>query len=338
MKIESGSELYKSQAQTILEIFDDIFSPEKEYQLSCTIKITPDIRRDIYLLSSEKEKKHFDSFGVPDFNGFLIQPSSDDLAFTILIAEKQFADSQYVHTLIHELVHLHDYFRYYKEHGNLNIKSPAEQDKYFFREFYYWSEFHAKRTGNLIFAIYRYRVEYNLEAPPDGKYSFAIDFQTKGLEESLDRFLSNNSPERRNDLFWDFVYTLIGYYGRLSIAASEDPAAIPDPSFPRDKIHKAFGKAAIELFPLLKSMDSYEKALASWPSLKSLFDQIINNLNYDLSPWSIFEANLRDQLSTLHNQIQNLAQSLNQMTSISSFLKKESNISPSSERDGNKPR
>jgi hypothetical protein len=140
---------------------------------------------------------------------------------------------------------------------------------------------------------------------------------------------------RRNDLFWNFVYTLIGYYGRLSIFGSEDPAAIPDPSFPRDKIHKAFGKPAIDLFPLLKSMDTYEKALPSLPSLKSLFNQIINKLNYDVSPWSIFEANLKDQFSPIYNQIQGLVQSLSQLTSLNSFLKKES---PLSKPDNNKPR
>ena len=301
MNIESSSELYKSQAQKLFEILNSVFKDEAGHYPSCTIKITPDIRRDIYLFSSEKEKKHFDSFGVPDFNGFLIQPSSEDLAFIILIAEKQFADSQYVHTLIHEIVHLHDYFRYYKDNGNLNIKSTAEQDKCYFREFYYWSEFHAKSVGILVYAIYTYHVEYKLEPPLDGKYSLAIDFQTNALEESLVCFLSNSLPGRRNDLFWDFIYTLVGYYGRLSIVDFKGPEAIPDPSFPRDKMLKSFGKPVIDLFALLKSMDTYEKAIPCLPSLKSLFDQIINKLNYDIFPWSISEANLRDRLSTLHN-------------------------------------
>jgi hypothetical protein len=336
MKIEGGSELYKSQAKTILEIFNSVFQPEKEP--SCTIKITPDIKRDIYLLSSEKEKKYYESFGVPDFNGFLSQPSPEDLAFIILVAEKQFADSQHVHTLIHELVHLHDYFRYYKENGNLCIKSKAEQDKCYYREFYYWSEFHAKSVGILIYAIYTYRIEYNLEAPPDGKYSFVLDFQTKALEESLDCFLSNSSPERRNDLFWDFVRNLVSYYGRLSIVDSKEPGAIPDPSFPRDKILKSFGKPAIDFFPLLKSMDSYEKAIPRLPLLKALFDQIIDKLNYVLSPWSIFDANLRDQIITLHSLIQNITQPLSQRTSMSFFIKKESNNSSSTERDSDKRR
>jgi hypothetical protein len=292
MKIDGGSELYQSQAQTILEIFNALCQPERNLESSCIIKITPDLKKDIYLFSSEKDKIRYDACGVPDLNGLLAQPLSDDLVFTILISEKQFADSQYIHTLIHELVHFHDYYRYYKENGNLYIKNVQEQDKHYFREFYCWSEFHAKSVGTHIFAIYTYHVEYELEVPPDGKYSMQIDPQTKTVEDSLDCFLSNKLPEKRNDLFWKFVYSLVGYYGRLSIDDVKNPAVIRDPSFPREKLLKAFGKPVIELFPLLKGMNTYEKALSGLPSLKSLFDQITRKLNNDVVRW-FFGGNVR---------------------------------------------
>ena len=254
MNVESSSDLYRRQTEAVIEFFTCSFNLGAEFSLSCPIKICPNIKNDIYRLSSDDHKRKFDITGIPNLNGYLVQPRSDELDFTILISEKQFIDSQYVHTIVHELVHLNDYFRYYQENGNLSIRGSAEQDKAFYREFFYWSEFHAKRIGFIVYAIYKYHIEDELEAPPNGKYEFSIDFQTKSIIDSLDRFLSNTLPALRNDLFWDFISALIGYYGRQSVPDTEDPAMILDEAFPRDKLIKTFGKPVIELFPLLRTM------------------------------------------------------------------------------------
>jgi len=315
MNIESSSELYRHQAETAIDFFTSSFNLGADYSLSCPIKICPDIKKDIYRLSSDDHKRKFDITGVPDLNGYLVQPKSDELDFIILISEKQFIDLQYIHTIVHELVHLNDYFRYYQKNGNLSIRGSAEQNKAYYREFYYWSEFHAKRIGFIVYAIYKYRIEAELEAPPNDKYEFIIDFQTKSIIDSLDRFLSNTLPALRNDLFWDFISTLIGYYGRQSVPDTEDPAMILDEAFPRDKLIKTFGNPVIDLFPLLRVMDTYEKAIPRLPSLNTHLESIITKLNTDISPWSYLETIMHSQLPSIYEQLQDMVHSLNNLPS-----------------------
>jgi hypothetical protein len=323
MILDGSCEPHRAKIELVLELVSAMFLGRGD--LPGMIKVSPDIKKDIYFLSPKGNRAYYDLHGVQEFSGFLVPPLTDDLRFTILIAERQFADFQYARTLAHELAHLQDYFRYYSENGNLGIKSPEEQARRYYREFYYWSEFHARRAGISFGSIYSWHFEYNLDLPPDGNYSMTIDLQTKGLEDALDRFLSNRASESANDLFWGVVAALVCYYARLSLNNAIGLDSIPDLTFPREKLAGAFGVPILALFPLLKSMRTYEEAVSSLPSLKSLFDRITAKLNADY-PWSFLRSTYLDQLSAVQDEMRKAVESVGRTTSIADAFKSYADV------------
>ncbi len=246
-----------------------------------------------------------------ELNGCLIPPESSDLPFIILIAERQFKDSQYIHTLIHELMHLIDYYQFIEDNGNPNAKSPEELKRVYHWEFQCWAEFHAKQVGFWFYCIYRW-CECGNELPPDGRLTFEnVDWQAKSVEEPLDRFLAGRSSASANNLLWDLVLALVNYYARMSVAEYADINSFPDPAFPREKLVKALGEHALELFPLLKRMRAYTEAVPLLPSLSALFDKIVTKLNED-SPFSVLRSIQFDQFQAIQEQMRKLVESMTQ--------------------------
>lgn len=300
MTLDESCELHKGKIESIIDAFSSL-APEIK-GIGCTIKVAGQDER------------------LGDLNGRMIAPYSDGLTFTILIAERQFKDSQYVHTLIHELVHLIDYSQFVKAHGNPNAMNPREKEEAHSWEFHLWAEYHAKQVGFWFFGIYRW-YECGNETPPDGRYSFEeVDWQAKSVEEPLSRLLASRFSPEANKHLWDTILALVNYYARLSIAEGVNEDSIPDPAFPRDKLVAAFGSPALELFPLLRRMRCYDEAIPLLPSLSALFDKIIARLNAE-SQWSALRSIQFDQLSDVQEQMRKIVESFAQVAPMAEAIK-----------------
>jgi hypothetical protein len=329
MVIDDSCDPYRAKIEWMFEFFSKVFPGTKDFP--CTIKMTADIEKDFLLLSPNRNEAPSGARDLKNFNGILIPSASDNPYFTLLIAERQFVDSQHVHTLAHELAHLQDYSRFFEENGNLNTRSKEEQNRLHYWEFYCWSEFHAKRVGLWFYSIYTWYFEHGLDMPPDDRYSFAIDPQTKSVQEPLDRFLAGRASASANDLLWDLVIALVGYYARLSLDEAIDQDSIPDPAFPREGLVLALGQPALELFKMLKGMRTYEEAIPALSSLNVLFGKITAKLNAG-SPWWFPRPDFLEQLSTVQNQIHRAVESLGRFMSMTDEFKSYADIAQSLSR------
>lgn len=298
--LDESCEPHKGKIEFIIDAFSPL-APEIK-GIACTIKVAGQDER------------------LGDLNGCMVAPDSDGLPFTILIAERQFKDSQYVHTLIHELAHLLDYSQFAKEHGNPNAMNPQEKEKVHSWEFYLWAEYHAKQVGFWFFGIYRW-YECGNETPPDGRYSFEeVDWQARNVEEPLSRLLASRFSPEANKHLWDTILALVNYYARMSIAEGVSEDSIPDPAFPRDKLVAAFGAPVLELFPLLRRMRCYAEAIPLLPSLSALFDKIIAKLNAE-SRWSALRSIQFDKLSGVQEQMRKIVESFAQVAPMVDAIK-----------------
>ncbi|MGA2362981.1 MAG: hypothetical protein ABSG73_11045 [Candidatus Aminicenantales bacterium] len=323
MVLDGSCKPFRKEIELLLKIFS-MLSPGTE-DLPCTIKVTADVEKDYNLLSPGGDKAQDGLRRLKDLNGVLVPSASENPSFTILISEQQFADLQYVHTLAHELVHLYDYSRFFKENGNLNLRGREEQEKAHYSEFCFWAEFHAKRVGTWFQCFYSWYGEHGLETPPDGRCSFSIDWQTKSVQEALDRFTAGRTSALANDLLWDLVLALVCYYGRLSLDEATGWDSIPDPAFPKEGLVAALGEPVLDLFTLLKRMRFYEEAVPLLPSLDGLFGKIAAKLNSG-SPWWFPRPDFIDQITTVQAQMRKTIESLTQGLAANDFLKAYSDV------------
>jgi hypothetical protein len=311
MLLDGSCEPYREQIEPVLKIFW-MLAPDAE-GLPCTLKVTADIRRDLLLLSPGADEAQAARGRLTDFNGVLIPCAPGD-SFTILISERQFTDLSYVHTLAHELAHLHDYSRFFRESGYLNEKGREEQEKAHFWEFYVWAEFHARRVGVWFRCMHSWCGEHGLDIPPDGRLPMTISFHAKDVEDAVDRLIVGRSTAAANDLLWKLIIELAWYYARLSLDESIGPDSIPDSAFPRQKLARVLGEPALELFALLRRMRTYDEAIPLLPSLDALFGKITSKLNEGL-PWRFPWPDLINQISTTHAQMLKAVEAIGKSTS-----------------------
>ena len=242
--------------------------------------VTSDFKKDYYDYSSKKDQVEIDKVGVPELNGIVIMPDTEQLNFTVLISQKQFEDLNYIHTLIHEFTHVYDYFQYFSEFGNVYIKGVSEKDEKYFWEFYNWSEYHAKRLGTLYYSVISWHLEYGEELPPSGKYEFVVNFYSRELEQKIRTFNEslNSMDPNRNNLFWELFQEIMAYYGRLSVFQGEKLDIYPDSDFPKEGLIKTFGHEIIDLYNLLLKLEKFETVAKYLNEIKKLKQSIISRL------------------------------------------------------------
>jgi len=157
--------------------------------------------------------------------------------------------------------------------------SNEELDIKLFWEFYYWSEFHAKKRGCGIYYIWKWHKITGRESPKNGKYPFSkIDFQITSLNEKLEEVirLKKLGQLTNSGAFYNFFEELMSFLGRLSLSYR----SLNDfPDFQHDFFKKYFGNSTEKIFVLLQSMHNYDKAkkFASKFRIERLV--LINHLN-----------------------------------------------------------
>lgn len=91
-------------------------------------------------------------------NGTVFFASSKDKPTLVVLSKKVLpnrVEAEVRQTLIHEMTHAHDFYDY-AEFLNINDYNALFDSKYY-REFFFWTEFHARRTGYKRFIEYMFR-------------------------------------------------------------------------------------------------------------------------------------------------------------------------------------
>ncbi len=282
MEVVAQNAEYVERIENLYELCRSVEKILPEFEPSFTIKITSEFQKDLYLHSSEKEQSEMDKEGIPELNGVVILPKTEELHFTILISSKQFEEDQVVHTAIHEFTHLYDYCRYFEDNGNVYISDERERKSKCFVAFNHWTEYHAKRLGTLVFSIYRWHQVCGDTPPPDGKYPFQkVEFRSEDLREKIEQFnvAHKTKSYRRNYLFWDLLQELMGYYGRLSVFQKTGSNEYADREFPHEALVNTLGIPCIQLYHLLLELDGYENAKRRLRQVEDLIDSIVCAIN-----------------------------------------------------------
>ncbi len=295
MKIIAQNEDFKHQIKNLYKFYKSILFNKIGKEPKFTVEVTSDFKKDYYNECSKREREILDRVGIPELNGVVIMPQTEDLHFIILISSKSFENNQIIHTAIHEFTHLYDYFQYFLENGNLEIRSEEEKESKYYYEFYHWSEYHAKRLGTYFFSILEWHRVSGENPPPDNIYSFQhVEFYTRNIVEKINN--SNDAlitkSQDSNDIFWDVYQELMSYFGRLSVFQAKDLNKYPDRDFPEELLKEVFGPKIIEMYHLLLRMDSYESAIRNLLEFKKLKALIISKINQR----TFFRPNWFDEL------------------------------------------
>lgn len=112
------------------------------------IIIPKNLSETVYKWACDEEKEYFDEYGYqPGLGHFSTPLDNESKYFKIIIDSSTFEDLQYFSTLIHEITHVIDFNEYIKKYGNpVFMSEQTKQQKYYY-EFYYWTEFNAKKNG-----------------------------------------------------------------------------------------------------------------------------------------------------------------------------------------------
>ncbi len=275
-----GPEQYTAEICELYLLCKKEMLPSNARAPTVNLRITDDFQQDCYRLSYQKDRDYFDVHGVPDLNGRVILPFDESLTFTVLIASRQFQDDQYQHTTVHEFTHVFDYHRLFLYHGNLYIASEEIRQENYFTEFYYWSEYHAKRFGMEYYAIRKW-LEVNQDLPEDGQPGFAsVDFQTQYLVNQLKQLDPNLcSVQDVNLVFWSVLEDLVQYYGRQAAFQKPHLDELPDNRIPRDLLEATLGPDSLRLYWTLLPCRTYEECGSHLGSIRTDMRAITKHVN-----------------------------------------------------------
>lgn len=236
-----------------LEFLSNDFKLEndlKKYQDKVVeLRVPNNFNTVFYQLSNSKAKSYLLEYGFPVHNALTILPTDSNYSkFIILFRENIFNDYEYFSTVTHELCHLIDFLNYFKDNGNI-YNGNATYD-----EFYYWTEFNAKRKG-----IERIMIELNKE-----KLSISLE---RASELFLEEISKNKSLKKQ-------VYLLVHFFARLSIFDKAEDLEFDKKVFPKDKLFRVFGENLIDLYRILLVSNDYSEFKKNRLQLKQILDII----------------------------------------------------------------
>lgn len=236
-----------------------MFYKEKSYTpLDINVCITDDVyKRRLELASDENDiivvnkSKSF----IQGLNGTIAFGSKVNDKHTIIISNEMLLkeDLTIVNTFIHELTHIHD-FMDFAHSKNYFYTKDIEPDRDF-SGFYFWTEYHAKRTG---YEFYRNLVLKSIKEDD-------LDVQLKHINETELPFQINNLIENLgiySNEFTLYMYSIIQFLGRLSVW--------------RDYFPGDFNKVPFELY---QAYGSNIEALYEFLYTHKEFSDINNNFN-----------------------------------------------------------
>lgn len=261
----------------VIESIVDNYKAFTDLKISKELKIvvSHNINIDFLIYSANKDKKEMQGSDLSFLNGMLILPRDEVRDFTIIINRKQFNTDDYIHTLYHELTHYSDYINYFEKFGNVYEQNELIRIQKYFYEFGLWSEYHAKKIGNLLFYFSLCISQYG-SVPKNWKEIIEVGFQSDVLVKNInilkEKILTNKMAMK------DFLNFLFGYYGRLSIFQKENKK-YPNDDFPEKELLQTFGNPIIDIYSLLLKSVNYQKAIENISKMKRILDEICVGFN-----------------------------------------------------------
>ncbi len=219
------------------------------------IKVSVNYEKDVFDNSSIEQQENMTLMGLP-YHAMTIIPSDLDYSkFIIFLRESVFTDYQHYSTLYHEFTHTIDFINYFNDYGNVYIKDEVSKQLCYYYEFYFWTEYNAKKRG-------LQRFYYEIE-----KYNYEIN-----LVDSTSNFLS--SLQSRNTQFIN-LYHLVHFFARLSLFETKGLFSFSSAIFPKKVILETFGSSSIALYDLFKEMDDYTSFKGNLLEITRLISDIL---------------------------------------------------------------
>jgi len=269
MDIITTNKQYLENVNELVDDYTEILECEIENDVS--IIISNNFKKDVYNYSSKRDKFDIERTEFPELNGVLLLPRDEISEFKIIVNDKQFNSDDYIHTVYHELTHYKDFRNYFDEFGNVYEKSEYKRKENYFYEFSLWSEYHAKKIGNLLYYLKLLVKQYG-DFSEDWKKIISVDFQSDKLKEEMS-ILQKRNKYRDINAMSDFLNFLFGYYGRLSIF-QEKIGEYPDKSFPGDELIEKFGSYVIKLYEYLICREKYKTFINDISELRRILENI----------------------------------------------------------------
>jgi len=267
MNIITVNKQYLENVNELVYDYTEIL--ECEIYNDVSIIISDNFKKDVYDYSSKRDKTEIEITEFPELNGILILPRDEIHEFIIIINDKQFKSEDFIHTVYHELTHYKDFKNYFNDFGNVYEKSEYKRKENYFYEFGFWTEYHAKKIGNLLYYLKIFVKQYG-EISDDWKNIISVDFQSDKLKEEMSILQIRNKDINAMS---DFLNFLFGYFGRLSIF-QEKIGEYPDRSFPSDELIKIFGPNIIKLYEYLICRGNYQTFINDVSDLRTILEDI----------------------------------------------------------------
>ncbi len=256
--------------EALIEKTKRLYYSETGYEpVGVRIEVVSDIvRRCIELAHSEEEKRRYEDSKntLAGLKGTIVWPERLSEPPTVLIHEKTLQREEngiFYSTLTHELTHVHDYYAFANHFGYGDPKGVQKDSR--FTVFYFWTEFHARRTG---YAIYRMlMLEWIPQARREQIHHIQKEecpFQLESLDESLKEYIGKDAPLL-------YMVSLVQFLARYSVWNERFPFAVGRKAFPRE-LTDVFGKKAASLYEYLHGHQEFESFIAEEKELEHLIN------------------------------------------------------------------
>ena len=228
-------------------------------EIKYKLEIVPSVSERKYQLRPNDDILNYNNNSI----GSMVLPDPPDGNYYILISNNLtrpwHSDKyEFFETLIHEVVHLHDYIDYANRYCDNNYLDIVKHCRWLY--LYFHSEYRAKRNG----LIYYYKIQ-DIKVIPEKtveeKYNLA--FYT------LTRYLISSQPKSPEVI--DFCYQLFRFLGKLSAFET----SFPD-KFPKERIYKDFNKYNLtSLKKFYESLDFLDSFRCGVDDAVKIIDSII---------------------------------------------------------------
>ena len=235
-----------------IEFVDDLFKRRLELSTNMIDKTNVISQRDF----------------IKTLNGTIVLPLDFKMHKSYILVSNNVINEtyQFISTIIHELTHLYDFYNF-QIYNHINDTCDIENSR-LFREFYFWTEFHAKRNGYQY-----YRKTYlklnnnntNIQEQIKHIQDTECPFQIKILTEELIKYQNNPSI---------FIYNIIQFLGRFSVWNDLFPKYFNKNTMPNELL-EAFDNRLLKLYEWLYCNTNFEIVKNKLDELTPLINSFI---------------------------------------------------------------
>jgi hypothetical protein len=170
-------------------------------------------------------------------------------------------------TIVHELTHIHDFIDFANQFSNGDLSIIDKSVKY--RAFFFWTEFHARKTGYLFLRKtinYFYDMKSTIGEQLEHIRNVEYELHHRYLLEQLSAHKNNTTLSQ---------YTIANYLGRISAWETLFPNEFSAREFIPDFLFEMYGKMVLELYEVLNSMFDFNEAKNKLDDLELVLNMLI---------------------------------------------------------------